>query len=44
VAQLTTHFKKGRKMEKYLIGFGVGVVVTIVTELVVLLNLNFNKH
>jgi len=31
-------------MEKYLIGFGVGVVVTIVTELVVLLNLNFNKH
>ena len=31
-------------MEKYLIGFGVGVVVTIVTELVVLFNLNFNKH
>lgn len=31
-------------MEKYLIGFGVGVVVTIATELVVLLNLNFNKH
>lgn len=31
-------------MEKYLIGFGVGMVVTIVTELVVLLNLNFNKH
>lgn len=31
-------------MEKYLIGFGVGVIVTIVTELVVLLNLNFNKH
>lgn len=31
-------------MEKYLIGFGVGVVVTIVTELVVLLNLKFNKN
>lgn len=31
-------------MEKYLIGFGVGVIVTIVTELVILLNLNFNKH
>lgn len=31
-------------MENYLIGFGVGVIVTIVTELVVLLNLNFNKH
>lgn len=31
-------------MEKYLIGFGVGVIVTIVTELVVLLNLNFNEH
>lgn len=31
-------------MEKYLSGFGVGVVVTIVTELVVFLNLNFNKH
>ena len=39
-----THFKKGRKMEKYLIGFGVGVIVTIATELVVLFNLNFNKH
>ena len=36
--------ERGRKMEKYLIGFGVGVIVTIVTELVVLLNLNFNKH
>lgn len=31
-------------MEKYLSGFRVGVVVTIVTELVVFLNLNFNKH
>lgn len=31
-------------MEKYLIGFGIGVVVTVVTELVVLFNLNFNEH
>lgn len=31
-------------MEKYLIGFGVGVVVTIAAELVVLFNLNFNEH
>lgn len=31
-------------MEKYLIGFGVGVIVTIATELVVLFNLNFNEH
>lgn len=30
-------------MEKYLIGFGVGVIVTIATELVVLFNLNFNE-
>ena len=31
-------------MEKYLIGFGVGVVVTILTELVVLFNLKFDKN
>lgn len=30
-------------MEKYLIGFGVGVVVTIVTEVIVLFNLKFDK-
>ena len=31
-------------MGTFFIGFGVGTVVTIVTELVVLFNLDFNKH
>lgn len=31
-------------MVTFFIGFGVGTVVTIVAELIVLFNLDFNKH